>query len=46
MKLHPLRVILLIAMAVDTLSVYGILTEHVIVDHLLVIVLQAPLVDG
>ena len=44
-ELHPLRVILLIVMAVDTLSLIVFRTEDIVVDHLLIIVLQTALVD-
>ena len=46
MKLHPLRVVGLVVVAVDALSVFLQCAQYVVVDHTLVIVLQAPLVDG
>ena len=45
MELHALRVILLIVMAIDTLACGFCSTKHVIDHHLLVVVLQATLIQ-
>src|SRR5574344_1387350 len=46
MELHALRIIVLVVMAVDTLSVLFRSAEHVVVDDAFIIILQAALVDG
>ena len=46
MKLHALRIVLLIVVAVDALAILLEATEHIIIDNALVIVFQASLIDG
>ena len=45
MELHPFRVVLLVAVAVDTLTSRLRGTEHIVNDDLLVKILQAALVQ-
>ena len=46
MKLHALRVILLVVMTVNALSSFFKTAEHIVIDDTLVIVLQTTLTDG
>ena len=46
MKLHALRVILLIVVTVDALTVFLESTEHIIIDDALIIVFQTALTNG
>ena len=45
-ELHALRVVLLVVVAVDALSVTLEATQHIVVDDTLVVVFQTTLVDG
>jgi hypothetical protein len=46
MKLHPVRVVLLVVVAINALSVSPFRTEHVVVDDAFVVVLQTTLING
>ena len=46
MKLHTVGIVLLVAVAVDTLSLGTLGAEHIVVDDAFVIVLEAALADG
>ena len=46
MKLHALRIVLLVAVTVDALSLRGCRAEHIVVDDALVVVLETALADG
>ena len=46
MELHTFRVILLIVVAVDTLSLSTLRAKDVVIDDALVVVLQTALADG
>jgi hypothetical protein len=46
MELHALRVVLLIVVTVDALAFFLERTQHIVVDHTLVVVLKATLIDG
>ena len=45
-ELHSVRIVLLVVMAVDTLSLSTFRTEQIIIDDALVIVFQTALIDG
>ena len=46
MELHPFRVVLLIVVAVNTLSVASLGAEHIVVDDAFIVVFQTALING
>ena len=46
MELHPVGIIVLVMMTVDALSFHFLTAQHIVVDHALVVILQATLTDG
>jgi hypothetical protein len=46
MELHALRIVPLVVVAVDALSVFLETVQNVVVNHALVIVLQTSLIDS
>ena len=46
MKLHTLRIVLLVVMTVDALAIGTLRAEHIVVDNAFVVVLKTTLADG